>query len=133
MLLSSSGSKLPLSVPDLLLGPGGVGEVLLLLQLGGGVHGEPGGVQRSGVTVRASLARALVAPGQHPTLTVRSEGPQGTDSLPRWTDQAAVHVQALGVNVNQLPGPDVGDLGDGQELWGGGSQGDKNTSYLRYQ
>ena len=82
MYLSSGGSKLLLSVPDLLLGPEGVGDVLLLLQLGGGVHGEPGGVQGPGVTVGASLTWTLVTPGQNPALTISSEGAQGTNPLP---------------------------------------------------
>ena len=130
MSLSSSGAQLLLGVPDLLLGPQSVGNVLLLLQLGGGVHGKPGGVERPRVTVRAGLARSLVAPGEHPTLAISTEGAQGTDPLTRGTHEAAVHVKTLGVNIDQLPGPDVGHLGDGQELGGAGNQGDKNTSYL---
>merc|ERR1712170_78487 len=97
--LSSCGAQLLLSVPDLLLGPEGVGNVLLLLQLSGGVHGEPGGVQGPGVTVRASLARTFITPGQHPALTISSEGAKGTDPLPGWPHQAAVDVEALSVNV----------------------------------
>ena len=133
MSLSPSESQLLLSILNLLLGPGGVGEVLLLLQLGGGVHGEAGGVQGSSVTIRASVTRALVTPGQHPGLAIRSECSQRTDSLTRGSDQAAVDVKVLGINVDHLPGPDVGDLGHGQELGGAGSQGDKNTSNLRVQ
>ena len=99
----------------------------------GGVHGEAGGVHGPSVAIRASVTRALIAPGQHPGLAIRSECPQGTDSFTRGSDQAAVHVKVLGINVDHLPGPDVGDLGHGQELGGAGSQGDKNTSNLRVQ
>ena len=131
MSLSSSESQLLLSILDLLLGPGGVGQVLLLLQLGGGVDSEAGGVQGPSVTIRASLARALVTSGEHPGLAISPESPQRTNSLTRGSHQAPVHVKVLGINVDHLTGPDVGHLGHGQELGGAGSQGDKNTSNLR--
>ena len=95
-VLFSSCPQLSLSIPNLLLGPGSVGKVLLDLQLSRRVHGLTGSVQRSSITIGSSLSRPFVTYNtgiatttnsslisltsmEDTALSVRSKGSKGTN------------------------------------------------------
>lgn len=97
---------------------------LLLVGLGGGVVGGPGGVHGSGVPVGAGLSGAAVAPGRnlssrpipcsvtdadgHLAASVGADGDQGADLLPRGPHQAARRVPVRGVHLDHLWEGEVG-------------------------
>ena len=72
-------AQLLLGVLDLLLRPGGVGDVLLDLELSSRVYSLAGSVERTRVTVGSSLAGTFVSPVQDSTLAVAPEGSEGTN------------------------------------------------------
>ena len=74
-------AQLLLGVLDLLLRPGGVGDVLLDLQLSCRVHSLAGSVERPRVTIGASLAGTLVSSVQHSALSVAPERSEGTNCV----------------------------------------------------
>ena len=130
--LLSCSSQLPLRVPDLLLSPGGVLQLLLLEELGRGVDGLTGGIQRTGVTVGPSLSGSLVTAGQHPTLSISSEGSQRTNLLSRGSNQTSVNVDVFRVHCDNLASSDVNNFARRDKLGCAGSEGSYSTTDLEH-
>ena len=77
--LFAGKAQLLLCVLYLLFRPGGVGDVLLDLELSSRVYSLAGSVQRTRVTIGPSLAGTFVSPVQDSTLAVAPEGSEGTN------------------------------------------------------
>ena len=125
-------SQLPLRVPDLLLSPGGVLQLLLLEELGRGVDGLTGGIQWTGVTVGPSLSASLVTSSQHPTLTISSEGSQRTNLLSRGSNQTSVNVDVFSVHCDNLASSDVNNFARRDKLGCAGNKGSYSTTDLEH-